>query len=303
MEYLNISIIKTMQTPEFMDAGDEERGVWIALLGYCCTQENGGVIHNCRVWSDRIWLQSCGTSSERVNLVSGLYYFVGDDLVVFGYPKNIQDQVISKRETSRRNGANGGRPPGSGRKGGRSGNSDVCSVETHDEPEYNLEETQREPDDNLGLSCENLTITEANPDESGRERKGKEGNGIYTPDGVSPERTGAKRSVGRKDTGCISGGGIPVPEDVEEVRRYLRNEVACGRLRLLPVDVDSVADKFFYNALKREWRDSKDIPIRNWKAAASQEGIYQAERRSIGGAGLVGVVSGVDPLASYNKLN
>lgn len=291
MEYLNIPIA-IFSSPEFAGAEPVQRSTWISLIGWCCKQENEGVIKDCRKWNMRLWMQTCGVMDSEVAEECDLFRFEGDDLHVFGYPHDIQKNLEVKRDIARTNGKLGGRP----RKISVETYSDTV-IETEMETSVGSEQkpTSVTKETHVGSNIE--TNVESVRKE-GKERKEWNGN---TPGGVSPARTGAKLSAGRKDGVGAGDGGASVPADVEEVQRYLRNEVVCGRLRLLPEDVESVAGKFFYNALKREWRDSRDIPIRNWRAAASQEALYHAERRSVGGAVPAG--GNVDPYEGYKVLD
>ena len=47
MNYLNIHT-DILRGVEFIGAEPTERATWIALLGWCATQENGGVIDDCK---------------------------------------------------------------------------------------------------------------------------------------------------------------------------------------------------------------------------------------------------------------
>lgn len=61
-------------------------------------------MRGCRNWNDRRWMQTCGVTSEEVCLTSDLYRFEGDDLVVYGFPKELQDAVQARRLANRENG-------------------------------------------------------------------------------------------------------------------------------------------------------------------------------------------------------
>lgn len=109
MEYMNIPTA-LFSSPEFIGAEPVQRATWIALLAWCCTQENGGVIEGCRTWGMRRWMQTCGVMDKEVMAGGELYHFVGDDLVVFGYPGGVQELLERKRVIARENGKLGGRP-------------------------------------------------------------------------------------------------------------------------------------------------------------------------------------------------
>ena len=109
MEYMNVPTA-LFSSPEFIGAEPIQRATWIALLAWCCTQENGGVIEGCRTWGMRRWMQTCGVMDKEVMDGGELYHFDGDDLVVFGYPGGVQKLLERKRVIARENGKLGGRP-------------------------------------------------------------------------------------------------------------------------------------------------------------------------------------------------
>lgn len=105
MNYLNIHT-DILRGSEFIGADPVERATWLALLGWCATQENGGVIEGCKNWKDRQWQQLAGVTAEEVKIESELYGFDGDDLEVYFYPIEAEAAVKAKREAGRK----GGRP-------------------------------------------------------------------------------------------------------------------------------------------------------------------------------------------------
>ncbi|KAA5515969.1 hypothetical protein, partial [Bacteroides caccae] len=109
MEYMNVPTA-LFSSPEFIGAEPIQRATWIALLAWCCTQENGGIIEGCRTWGMRRWMQTCGVMDKEVMNGGELYHFDGDDLVVFGYPGGVQELLERKRVIARENGKLGGRP-------------------------------------------------------------------------------------------------------------------------------------------------------------------------------------------------
>lgn len=161
MEYLNIPT-SIFSSPEFIGAEPAQRATWIALLGWCCDQENGGVVRGCRHWNDRRWMQTCGVTSEEVCLTSDLYRFEGDDLVVYGFPKELQDAVQARRLANRENGKKGGRP-----------SAKKVPQETEEEPAENPKETEQKPTDNP-------SETQPEPTEKRKKERKKERK-EYTP--------------------------------------------------------------------------------------------------------------------------
>lgn len=105
MNYLNLHT-DILRGVEFIGADPVERATWIALLGWCVTQENGGVIANCKSWKSRQWQQLAGVTDEEVKTTSKLYGFEGENLVVNFYPIESEAAVKAKREK----GKLGGRP-------------------------------------------------------------------------------------------------------------------------------------------------------------------------------------------------
>jgi len=105
MNYLNIHT-DILRGVEFIGADPTERATWIALLGWCATQENSGVIEGCKNWKSRQWQQLAGVTEEEVKTSSKLYGFEGENLVVKFYPVESEAAVKAKREK----GKLGGRP-------------------------------------------------------------------------------------------------------------------------------------------------------------------------------------------------
>lgn len=105
MNWINIHT-DTLRDSIFIGAEPLERATWICLLGWSCTQENGGVIEDCKTWSDRRWQQTCGVTKEEIENGDGLFFFQGNDLVITYYPKDHENTVKSKREAGKK----GGRP-------------------------------------------------------------------------------------------------------------------------------------------------------------------------------------------------
>lgn len=92
-----------------------------------------------------------------------------------------------------------------------------------------------------------------------------------------------------------------LPRCVDEVEAYFRNEVACGRLRLLPDRVREAAERFFNTNEGSGWLLSSGLPIQKWRPIASNYALRYAEnefRFSAGGNEPVG-----NPMASYNRLD
>ena len=91
MNWINIQTA-TLRSPQFIGSDPTARGTWLAVLGYCYEQENGGKILGCIGWKDRQWQQTCGVMLSEVEGASLLLEWKGNDLVVWSYPKDKQDR-------------------------------------------------------------------------------------------------------------------------------------------------------------------------------------------------------------------
>ena len=105
MNWINIHT-DTLRTEDFLGSEPTERATWLSLLAWCCAQENGGIIIDCKGWKDRMWQQLCGVTKSEVETKSFLFGFEGNNLVVNYYP----DEAETKVKTLRENGRKGGRP-------------------------------------------------------------------------------------------------------------------------------------------------------------------------------------------------
>ncbi len=199
MEYLNVPTA-LFSSPEFIGAEPVQRATWIALLAWCCAQENEGRIPDCRGWGDRRWMQTCGVMASEVGEGGELYWWDVDCLVVFGYPHNIQAVLHTKRETARENGRKGGRPK-------TKVATDVgTDAETDGKPMLVSEETDVGSDVGTHVGTEMGTKMEtdvATYGESGR----KEGNL-------------SKNYVGGRSTVVCRDGPLTCPPDDEELWRW-----------------------------------------------------------------------------------
>ncbi|MCW1917051.1 hypothetical protein OJ996_25905 [Luteolibacter sp. GHJ8] len=160
MEYLNLET-HVFRSPEFIGADPAQRGTWIALLGWCASQENGGRIAACRAWKDRMWQQLVGVTAEEVLEESPLWTWEGEDLVIVHYPLEQELALHARREGNakggratsgakaaavRLNGSQGGRPPkiaapspsgenpSQTQEGGLAGNPSQTEAPTQDNP-------------------------------------------------------------------------------------------------------------------------------------------------------------------------
>jgi len=105
MNWINIRT-EFLQGERFRGCEPTDRATWLCLLGYCHSQENHGVLVNCRDWPDRKWQQVVAVTKEEVNRSCGLWFWDGDDLVVREYPVEKQAEISAKREAGKRRAAN-----------------------------------------------------------------------------------------------------------------------------------------------------------------------------------------------------
>ena len=105
MNWLNIHT-DILRSEAYLGADPIERATWLSLLGWCATQENGGLIEDAADWKDRKWQQVCGITKDEVDLKSELYAFENKNLVVSYYPTESETAVLAKREAGKK----GGRP-------------------------------------------------------------------------------------------------------------------------------------------------------------------------------------------------
>ena len=103
MNWINIKT-SDLRAPQFIGSDPTARGTWVAVLGYCYEQENGGLIAGCKTWKDRQWQQVCGVTREEIDGAQSLMGWQDDDLRVWGYPSDLEDEIKRKREAGRKGG-------------------------------------------------------------------------------------------------------------------------------------------------------------------------------------------------------
>lgn len=100
MNWLNLRI-SILRHPSYIGAEPAQRAAWLNVLAYCCEQENGGRIANCRVWKDRQWQQTCGVTLPEIEGAEPLLSWRGNDLLVWEYPSDKEAEVQAKRDGGR----------------------------------------------------------------------------------------------------------------------------------------------------------------------------------------------------------
>ena len=109
MNWLNLNI-QTLDSENFLGSEPVDRATWLCLLRYSIGQENGGIIADCREWGDRKWQQLVRVTKKEAMRQCDLWAWNGNDLIVWGYPVEKEDEIQQKRERAKTNGAKGGRP-------------------------------------------------------------------------------------------------------------------------------------------------------------------------------------------------
>lgn len=233
MEFINIPT-SLFSSPEYIGAEPVQRATWISLLAWCCEQENDGVIEDCRSWGMRRWMQTCGATDQEINVENELYHFDGDNLIVFGYPHEIQETLKTKRKTARENGRLGGRP-----KKTNVETNIGTNVETEEKPTLVSEKTYvgTEIGTNVGSNIETDIATYQKT-----VREGKEGK-----EGIHPL--------------------TPSPCTVEEVEAHLRAAAFTGRVRLAPDQIPDCATAYISKRDLTDWKRGEiPITVAKWKS-------------------------------------
>jgi hypothetical protein len=107
MKWLNLET-KVRTAPEFVGADPANRATWLCLMLFCAEHENGGTVQLCGGWGDRRWMQTCGVTKQEVHELCDLWRWVGDDLVIWGYPVERELEVSAKRIGGRLGGKRSG---------------------------------------------------------------------------------------------------------------------------------------------------------------------------------------------------
>lgn len=100
MKYLNIEIAR-LRSPEYMGSNPTKRATWVNVAAFCAEQENGGLLRGAVAWPDRQWQQLCGVTRREVMAADKLLIVDGQDVIVWGYPKNAEAEIQAKRKAGR----------------------------------------------------------------------------------------------------------------------------------------------------------------------------------------------------------
>ena len=156
MNWLNLQT-SVIRSPEYVGCDPVQRATWLNLMIYCAEQENGGVIPGAASWKDRRWQQTCGITKNEVEDKCELWSFDGENLTLWGYPSEKEEEIQRNRESGHRGGkARSDAKIEAAKLNGSKGGRPKTQAETQAEPKQN-------------------------PSENPTERKGKEGKGILPP--------------------------------------------------------------------------------------------------------------------------
>jgi hypothetical protein len=103
MNWLNLQT-SVIRSPEYVGCDPVQRATWLNLMIYCAEQENGGVIPDCASWKDRRWQQTCGVTKPEVDDQCDLWSFDGENLTIWGYPAEKEEEIQKMRESGARGG-------------------------------------------------------------------------------------------------------------------------------------------------------------------------------------------------------
>lgn len=103
MNWLNLQT-SVIRSPEYVGCDPVQRATWLNLMVYCAEQENGGVIPGAASWKDRRWQQTCGVTKDEVGDQCELWSFDGENLNLWGYPTEKEQEIQKMRESGARGG-------------------------------------------------------------------------------------------------------------------------------------------------------------------------------------------------------
>jgi hypothetical protein len=96
MNWINIEV-NTMDRPEMMRASNEQIGVWLRLMRYCCAQENGGLLEGASGFDHVTWLILARADERYFETPCPLWSWEGSDLRLWGYPESKETEVKNLR--------------------------------------------------------------------------------------------------------------------------------------------------------------------------------------------------------------
>jgi len=140
MNWLNLQT-SVIRSPEYVGCDPIQRATWLNLMVYCAEQENGGVIPGAASWKDRRWQQTCGVTKSEVEDKCELWSFDGENLTLWGYPVDKQEEIQRNRDS----GSKGGKARTEAKIAAVKANGAMVGrPKTKEEPKRNLSENLTE---------------------------------------------------------------------------------------------------------------------------------------------------------------
>ncbi len=90
--------------PEFSESSFDQIGVWVYLMSYCSTRENGGRIEGAKGRKDAFFDRSLKVSRTILEQESQLWTWTEEDLLVNFYSLEAEQSYQKKRESGQRGG-------------------------------------------------------------------------------------------------------------------------------------------------------------------------------------------------------
>jgi hypothetical protein len=144
MNWLNLQT-SVIRSPEYVGCDPIQRATWLNLMIYCVEQENGGVIPGAASWKDRRWQQTCGVTKSEADDQCELWSFDGDNLTLWGYPVEKQEEIQRNRESGHRGGkARSDAKIEAAKANGSKGGRPKTQAETQAKPKQNPSENPTE---------------------------------------------------------------------------------------------------------------------------------------------------------------
>ena len=101
MEYVGADV-RQLMSPEWWRVPENVRGRWLQLVGFCAFRENGDTIRDAKAWTNRDWGGAGLTKNAVQSVVKwGWARFDGADLVVLGYPKEVEARLRRRRASAK----------------------------------------------------------------------------------------------------------------------------------------------------------------------------------------------------------
>jgi len=172
VNWINLEVC-TLRAEEYIGAEPLARATWLNVLAWCCEQENGGRIVNAATWGDRRWQQTCGVTKAEVFSAAPLLVWDGEDVVVWNYPKDKEEQVRHNRNV----GAKGGKATTQAKTEAARTNGAKRNPSTDPSTDPSTSQATTQATTQALTEAPTQANTQAEPKQPAQ-RKGKEGKGI-----------------------------------------------------------------------------------------------------------------------------